>query len=200
VAWTKRSENIAKRGGLHVSDVGYYGEALPPGHIPETIPEGDEEAEEEPKGGTGEEQEEGRQAEESDGDEEDDDDDEEDENEDAEKEGAEGAKADDLDEEATMLNSCDLLWQGIVPRRLFHGFRFQVSLRLPPLCRLIPRPSLSPSAGVSDSGHGSQGAGSEGHRSLLGHGDARRPSHLRARLLVARILTILVLTDSSFLA
>jgi hypothetical protein len=131
VAWTKRSENIAKRGRIE-GDVGYYGEALPPGHVPETIPEGDEEEEdeeEEAEGGAGEEA--GAQA----GEEEEEDesgDDEEEENDEHAKEANDGTKADDADEETDMANSCDLLWQGIVPRRLFHGFRFQVPFPLPP--------------------------------------------------------------------
>jgi hypothetical protein len=29
-----------------------------------------------------------------------------------------------------MKNRCDLLWQGIVARRVFHGFRFQVRNRV----------------------------------------------------------------------
>jgi hypothetical protein len=156
VAWTKRSENIAKRGGLQLGEVSYYGEALPPGHVPETIPEGDEEREEEePSGGAGEEEQKGGERGE-------DSDDDEDDEEEAVDDGAEG------DEQTTMLNSCDLLWQGIVPRRLFHGFRFQVPSSLSVA-------SLRLSAGVPNSRHGSQGAGGEGHSPLLGHGHARRP-------------------------
>lgn len=123
VLWTKRSENIAKRGG-----VSYYGDALPPGTIPETIPEGDEENEEESaiNGETTEERAQGDVNEEDEDEDESDDDDNEDDHENPTTDTHDGTKGEDGDTDTSMLNSCDLLWQGIVPRRLFHGFRFQV--------------------------------------------------------------------------
>ena len=137
VTWTKRSENIAKRGGIQ-SDVGYYGEALPPGHIPETIPEGDEENEENLDEAKEEEEEEEEDAS---------DDNEEEEQEGQAHDAHDATRADDPDEDTTMLNSCDLLWQGIVPRRLFHGFRFQVSILI--LCRADSPPQECRTSGTA---------------------------------------------------
>jgi hypothetical protein len=136
VAWTKRSEDISKRGRID-GDVGYYGEALPPGHVPETIPEGDEEeGEEEEEEESGSARGEGEAEAEEEDDEESDDNEEENGNRD--DEANDKAKGEgDADEESVMANSCDLLWQGIVPRRLFHGFRFQVKPLLSVVTSLI---------------------------------------------------------------
>eukprot|EP00604_Paraphysomonas_vestita_P001635 CAMPEP_0174822950 /NCGR_PEP_ID=MMETSP1107-20130205/20114_1 /TAXON_ID=36770 /ORGANISM="Paraphysomonas vestita, Strain GFlagA" /LENGTH=157 /DNA_ID=CAMNT_0016043579 /DNA_START=1455 /DNA_END=1925 /DNA_ORIENTATION=- len=128
VNWTQKSESVLKKNGVPGNNsFGYYGEQK---HIPDEdnseknpnsieINENSNQIEEnDPNSKNENENDDNKNNDDNnnnnDDDDEDDDDNDEDDN--------------DNDNSGDILasnNSCELLWQGIVPRRLFHGFRFQ---------------------------------------------------------------------------
>lgn len=102
VDWTKRSQDIVKRGAVTVDgEVEYPGNGVEVG----VGSSGDNNMEEQDP-----------ENEDSDHDDEDG----------VEGTGGGGFLLEDEGSEGVMKNRCDLLWQGIVARRVFHGFRFQV--------------------------------------------------------------------------